>query len=226
LFHFNKDSKTYNLKSAGLPMYEPNDDDPLINDLGIYILDKLGTFQNMSDVYKVTVETDFHDYVGGSTIIVDKTRIYRFSEELLAYLEMCVAFSPYYRQDDPRTAGAMDTYFRDALQAYAAVTYKDLHAYLERRFRAWYAKFKPASSEVVDVEAAEVGDVVKVGGVDGEAPPAKKGRYSLTFIDGSAAAATPPTPPEKEGSSSEDPSGQRTATASPVLPLETLSPKK
>ncbi len=52
-------------------MYVPSDDDPLINDLGIYILDKLGTFQNMSDVYKVTVETDIHDYVGGSTLIVD-----------------------------------------------------------------------------------------------------------------------------------------------------------
>jgi hypothetical protein len=181
LFHFNKDSKAYNLNSEGLPLYVPSDDDPLINDLGIYILDKLGTFQNTSDVYKVTVETDIHDYVGGSTLIVDKTRIYRFSKELLAYLEMCVAFSPYYRQDDPRTAGAMDTYFRDALQAYAAVPYKDRHAYLERRFHAWYTKFKPASSEVVDVEDAEVGAVVSVGGVDGEARPAKKTRFSLTL---------------------------------------------
>jgi hypothetical protein len=131
LFHFNKDAKTYNLKSDGLPLYVPSDDDPLINDIGIYILDKLGTFQNMSAAYKVTAETDIHDYVGGSTILVDNTRIYRFSKELLAYLEMSVAFSPYYRQDDPHTSGAMDTYFRDALQAYAAVPYKELHAYLE-----------------------------------------------------------------------------------------------
>jgi hypothetical protein len=224
LFHFNKDSKTYNLNSDGLPLYIPSDDDPLINDLGIYILDKLGTFQNMSDVYKVTAETDIHDYVGGSTLIVDKTRIYRFSKELLAYLEMCVAFSPYYRQDDPRTSGAMDTYFRDALQAYAAVPYKDLHAYLERRFHAWYAKFKPASSEVVGVEDAEVGDVVSVGDVDGEARPAKKTRFRLTFNDGSAAAATPPTPPAGGGSSSDDAaSGERTGTASPLLTLPTLT---
>ncbi len=87
---------------------------------------------------------------------------------------MCVAFSPCYRQDDPRTAGAMDTCFLDALQEYAAVPFKDRHAYLERRFHAWYTKFKPASSEVVDVEAAEVGSVVSVGGVDGEARPAEK----------------------------------------------------
>jgi hypothetical protein len=34
---------------------------------------------------------------------------------------------------------------------------------LEKRFHAWYAKFKPASSEVVGVEDAEVGDIVSVG---------------------------------------------------------------
>ena len=230
LFHFNKDSKTYNLKSDGLPMYVPSDDDPLISDVGIYILDKLGTFQNMSAVYKVTAETDLHDYVGSSTILVDNTRIYRFSKELLAYLEMCVAFCPYYRQDDPRTAGAMNTYYRDVLQAYAAVPYKDLHAYLERRMGAWYSKFKP-SSEVVEVEDAEVGDLVAVGGVDGEAPPAKRNRFSLTF--GSPAAATPPTPPAAARSTSGDSvegsgeaSGDRTARSSPALNLATLDSEK
>ena len=209
-----------------MPLYRADDDNPLINDLGIYILDKLGTFQNMSDVYKVTAETDIHDYVGGSTLIVDKTKIYRFSKELLAYLEMCVAFSPYYRQDDPRTAGAMDTFYRDALQAYADVPYKDLHAYLERRFNAWYTKFKPASSAVVDVEDAGLGDVVTVGAVDGEVPPIKRARFSLTY--GSPAAATPPTPPAVAGSSgkdsegaSGDASGSRIARASPIVPLET-----
>jgi hypothetical protein len=210
LFHFDKDAKTYDLKSAGLPMYVASDNDPLISDIGIYILDKLGTFQNMSAVYKVTAETDLHDYVSGSTILVDNTRIYHFSKELLAYLEMCVAFSPYYRQDDPRTSGAMDQYFRDALQAYAHVPYKDLHAYLERRLGAWYFKFKPESSAVVDVEDAEVGAVVSVGAVDGE-EPIKRPRFSLTF--GSPAAATPPTPPAVGGSSGEE-SAEASAEAS------------
>ncbi len=93
-----------------MPLYCTDDDNPLINDLDIYLSDKLGTFQNMSDVHKVTADTDLHDYVGGSTLLVDGTKIYRLSKELLAYLEMCVAFSPYYRQDDPRTAGAMDMF--------------------------------------------------------------------------------------------------------------------
>ncbi len=134
-------------------------------------------------------------------------------------------------RDDPRTAGAMNTYFRDALQAYAAVPYKDLHAYLERRFNAWYTKFKPASSEVVGVEDAELGDVVSVEVVDGEVQPLKKSRFSLTY--GSPAAATPPTPPAVAGSSGKDSegasgeaSGSRTARASPLLSLATLDSAK
>jgi hypothetical protein len=200
LFHCNKAATTYGLPGNGMPLYRADDANPLINDLGIYILDKLGTFQNMQDTYKVTVETDLFDYVGHSTVIVDGTKIYRFSTELLAYLEMCVAFSPYYRQDDPCTAGAMDTYFRDALQAYADVPsrYKDLHTYLERRFRVWYTKFKPASAEVVGVGGAEVGDIVSVEGVD--APP----------------------PPAPAASSDEEASGERTGPSSPALNLATL----
>ncbi len=55
LFHYNKDSTTYGFTGDdGMPLYRDDDDNPLINDLGIYIPDKLGTFQNMSDVYKVT----------------------------------------------------------------------------------------------------------------------------------------------------------------------------
>ncbi len=77
--------------------------------------------------YKVTAETDIDVYVRQCTLIVDNTKIYRFSKELLAYIEMSVAFSLYYGQDDPRTAGAMDMYFWDALQAYADVTYKHGH---------------------------------------------------------------------------------------------------
>ena len=76
-------------------MYRADDANPLINDLGIYILDKLCTFQNMQDTHKVTAETDINDYVGTSTLLLDKTKIHRFSKELLAYLEMCVAFSRY-----------------------------------------------------------------------------------------------------------------------------------
>jgi hypothetical protein len=169
-------------------------------------------FKNMQN-YAVTADTDIDNYVRECTLIVDGAKIYRFSKKLLAYIMMCVAFSPYYRQDDPRTAGAMDTYFRDALQTYADVTCKGLHDYLARRFHA-SAKFKPSSSAVVSAGDPELGAVVSVEGVDGAAPPAKRPRFSLTLKDVSAApaaagpaapAAAGPAPPEEGG---EDPAAK------------------
>jgi hypothetical protein len=68
-------------------------------------------------------------------------------------------------------------------------TYKDLHDYLAKPFRAWYTKFKPSSSAVVSegLQAAagdpKLGAVVQVEGVDRAAPPPKKLRYSLTLND-------------------------------------------
>jgi hypothetical protein len=103
----------------------------LINELGIYILDKLSMFHNMQD-YAVTADTDIDNFVRECTILVDGTKKYRFSKEFLAYIEMCVALSSYYRQDDPRTACGMDTYFRDALEKYADITYEHLLDYLAR----------------------------------------------------------------------------------------------
>ena len=81
---------------------------------------------------------------------------------------MCVAFSPHYRQDDPRTvtAGAMDTYFRGAFQNYADITYKDLNDYLARQFHAWYTKVRPSSPAVVSAGDAEVSTVVQFESVD------------------------------------------------------------
>jgi hypothetical protein len=136
----------------------------------------------------VFVLEQWHSIAGDSI----ETKINRFSKELLAYIEMCVAFSPYYRQDDPRNSDTMDTYFRDALQTYADVTYKDLHDYLVRRFHAWYTKFKPSSSAVVSAGDPESGAVMQVESVDGAAPPAKKPRYSLTLNDVSAAPCAAP----------------------------------
>ena len=60
--------------------------------------------------------------------------IYRFSKEILAYIETLVAFSPRYRQNDPDTAGALGAFYTAALQDYAAwyapIKYDDLYQYL------------------------------------------------------------------------------------------------
>jgi hypothetical protein len=46
-------------------------------------------FQNMPDA--VTADTNIYNYVRECTILVDGTKINRFSKELLAYIEMCVS---------------------------------------------------------------------------------------------------------------------------------------
>ena len=60
--------------------------------------------------------------------------IYRFSKEILAYIETFVAFSLRYRPNDSHTAGALGAFYTAALQDYAAwyapIKYDDLHQYL------------------------------------------------------------------------------------------------
>ncbi len=71
-------------------------------------------------------------------VVHDGTRVYRFSKELLAFLQTLVAFCPYYVAIDPNTAGLMDNYYAEALRDYSAVTYEALHRYLIEGLRYWY----------------------------------------------------------------------------------------
>jgi hypothetical protein len=87
-----------------------------------------------------------------------------------------------------------------------------------------YICFTIRYNSIVGVEDAEEGDIVSVGGGDGEAPPTKSTRFSLTFNnDRSAAPAAPPPPPAGGGGSSSNDmaSGERTGTTPPILNLAT-----
>ena len=44
LFHYNKDSATYGVCREGVPLFQDEEDNPLINDLGIYILDVIALY--------------------------------------------------------------------------------------------------------------------------------------------------------------------------------------
>ncbi len=44
MFHYNKDSTTYGVSRDAVPLLQDENDNPLINELGIYILDKLSMF--------------------------------------------------------------------------------------------------------------------------------------------------------------------------------------
>jgi hypothetical protein len=81
----NKDPTTYGVARGAGPLFQDENNNSLINELDIYILDKLSMFQTMH-AYTVTADTDIDNYVHectNSTILVDGTKIYRFSKELL-----------------------------------------------------------------------------------------------------------------------------------------------
>ena len=121
--HYKAGSKEYGLDHKDKVLFKKLDSNPLFNDLGIYMHDRLHTFQNMQG-YAVDATTKIDEYVREKTTLHDGTVIYRFSKELLAYIETLIAFCPYYRQDDPRTAGALDEFYNAALQDYAAIKYE------------------------------------------------------------------------------------------------------
>ncbi len=68
-FHYNKDSTTYVVARDAVPLFQDDDDNPIINKLGIYILDKLCMFQDMQ-AYTVTADTDIDNYIRECTPIV------------------------------------------------------------------------------------------------------------------------------------------------------------
>jgi hypothetical protein len=190
MFHYSTKASIYGINNPDTILYKKDDHNPLINEFGIYIIDRLCTFQNMQH-YTVTPDTDLDDYVTETITLHDGTVLYCFSKELLAYLETIVAFSPYYIQNDPRTAGVMDNFYSAALQAYASVSYKDLHQNLIRRLKAWYEIFKPVHPKArpeVKLEEAQEGDVVTFGA-------ARPQRVSFSLNEEEDDDEPPPTPP-------------------------------
>ena len=69
-------------------LYKETDDNPLFNEFACFVLDRLHTFPNMHDEYAVSPCFDVAEYVSHKTTLHDGTIIYRFSKELMAYLEV------------------------------------------------------------------------------------------------------------------------------------------
>ncbi len=51
MLHYKKDSTTYGVARDVVPLFQDEDNNSLINKLGIYILDKLCMFQNMQEAH-------------------------------------------------------------------------------------------------------------------------------------------------------------------------------
>jgi hypothetical protein len=126
-----------------------------------------------------TDHVDIDKYVSysDSKTLEDRTTIYRFSKELLAYLKTLVAFSPYYYYADyPRSAGNIDKYYKSALELYKDIEYEQFNEYLAGSLRMWYENHPRdrQDSERLKALPAEVavGDTIDgdAVGLDG-APP-------------------------------------------------------
>ena len=181
------DSEPYGLKQD--IMFRDHKDNPLINDFGMYVLSRLYTFQNMRDAFLVGPDTDIAEYVRHSTELLDGTRVYRFSRELLAFLETMVAFSPYHVANDPFIAVPMSTTYDAALARYKQVPYDKLHEYITEGLVEWYERFKPdadaAAADVVDEdEEGDEGDEVDV-----PSPPTEDLSFNLNRRKSGAPAA-------------------------------------
>jgi hypothetical protein len=96
--------------------------------------------------YAVSPSFDVAANVSHSTTLHGGTIIYRFSRELLAYLETLVAFSPYCHEDDPRSAAHIDKHFKSALTNYKDISYEQLHEYLTELLTEWYEENPPVAS--------------------------------------------------------------------------------
>ena len=146
MFHYKAGHPDYNV-GGHAHLFVKRPDNFMINKFGMFILSEFPKMQNMRS-FVVVADTDIDVFVRDKKELQDGTIIYRFSKELLAYLETLVAFSPYYRVNDPRAAGPMDTYYAEALQAYSVISYDTFHNMLAKEMKAWYDRFPPVEEEV------------------------------------------------------------------------------
>jgi hypothetical protein len=136
LFHYKKDL-AYNTSKNCCGFNHDVLENTLLNDVCCYFVHNLTKLQNMHqytiirDTYiKALVHTTvtYHALAGPSV-----AEAYLFSKELVAYLETLIAFSVYYRADDPSMSGKMVQFYTKALAGYKDIPYPEFHTYIVRK---------------------------------------------------------------------------------------------
>jgi hypothetical protein len=221
LFHFRKDL-AYSVTNEGLQLYHDVPENTLLNDVFFYVMYHLSSFQNMHE-YQVTKDTNIFEFVHTSSPAIPNTIVaetFRFSKQMVAYVETLVAFCPYYVAGDPRTQGRVDNFYHRALERYKDFPYKDFHKYIARKMEAFYKRhgFPATKASKVVQEPDEspepnLGDVVSVEG--GSALS-----QSYTMSDGSsddeeegAAGGAAPAPAEAPAAGGAEPAPADAAAA-------------
>jgi hypothetical protein len=171
IFHYKKDL-AYNTSMDCCGFYHDVPENTLFNDVFCYFVHNLPKLQNMH-LYKITSDTNVKTLVTTSYRALagppSVPETYPLSKELVAYLETLIAFSVYYRADDPRMSGKTDQFYTKALAGYKDTPYAGFHKYIIRKLDNWYRLFpfkKNYGAAEYDSFSGEEGNVVAVPAVD------------------------------------------------------------
>jgi hypothetical protein len=133
------------MKPDALALYHDDPKNTLLNDVFFYVLHHLP--QNMHE-YRVDADTKSEAFVQRKYPQLEGPPsvpyVQIFSKNLLGYLEALVAFCPYYRADDGRMAGKMETFYQQVVHRYKDFTDKQLHQYITRKLTAWCNSTDPS----------------------------------------------------------------------------------
>ncbi len=170
-------------------------------------------------MYKITRDTDIKTLVtisycslAGPPSVLET---YLFSKELVAYFETLIAFSVYYRADDPSMSGKMDLFYTKALASYKDIPYAEFHKYITRTLDNWYWLFPFKKNDYAaenESFSGKEGDIVEVPAVD-----VSKDGQSFHMSDGEeeeAEADNVAAVEAAEARSADGPAAGRTAAAS------------
>jgi hypothetical protein len=133
------------MKPDAPALYHDDSNNTLLNNVFFYVLHHLPRLQNMHE-YSVAADTNIETFVQrkypqleGPPSVDSVPHVNFFSKNLLGYLETLVAFCPYFRADDGRMAGKMETFYQQAVHRYKdfKFTDKQLHQYITRKLTAW-----------------------------------------------------------------------------------------
>ena len=121
-------------------------DNVILNPFMIYMLDEIGTWQNLRGLRfgsLESIEDKVKEWYPGSKT---EGRAYvvksaQYSRELLAYLNTLCAMTPYFLMDDGRVSGKFDALYADKLKQYCAFSYRDLYAKLINKMEKWLEMF-------------------------------------------------------------------------------------
>ena len=160
LTHYKISSPTYSVlpldgHGADKPLYVEKGNQCLMNEFGIFVLDELGTFQNMG-MYTMPEADKLDEFFDvkfpgiGTQDDIKVKSVSLFSKELPAYLDTLLYVACFYKADDSRVTSKLQQQYEYNLKRYAQVSDVQLQSYLKKKMLAWLTRFPHKTSPNYD----------------------------------------------------------------------------